>query len=438
MTVFESVGLHESPFMPVFAPPSVMFVRGKGTELFDIEGRRYLDFLSGIAVTSLGHAHPVVAEAIATQAHELLHVSNSSPTRRRRRRRWRSTSCSARPPASRARSFFTNSGAEANECALKLARKFGGRGRHVVVSAFGSFHGRTLAALAATGQPAKHEPFSPMPEGFQPRRVGRRRRARGAVDATVGAVLIEPVQGEGGVIPAATRVPRRRSAACATSGAADDRRRDPDRVRSHRGVVRLPARRRRARRGHDGQGDRATACPSAPAGPSARSPRCSSRATTAARTAARRSPRRPCSAVIDEMRRIDAPRLAAERGAYSPSSLARSRRRRASAAAGCCSPPSSTDGRDAKACTPPCSPTGLVANAVTPTALRFAPPLTVSRRGDRRGGRDDRPRCWHESGLRTTRSTVADLTADELVHGARPRRRGADARPCRSTATAWR
>ena len=99
--------------------------------------------------------------------------------------------------------FFTNSGAEANEAALKLARKFGGRGRHVVVSAYGSFHGRTLATLAATGQPAKHEPFQPMPEGF--RHVtfndiaasGRRRSTRPSA-----AVLLEPIQGEGGVIPA--------------------------------------------------------------------------------------------------------------------------------------------------------------------------------------------------------------------------------------------
>ena len=98
--------------------------------------------------------------------------------------------------------FFTNSGAEANECALKLARKFGGRGRHTVVSALGSFHGRTLATLAATGQPAKHEPFAPMPEGFKHVAWGDLEAVRAAVDGTVAAVLIEPLQGEGGVIPA--------------------------------------------------------------------------------------------------------------------------------------------------------------------------------------------------------------------------------------------
>ena len=99
--------------------------------------------------------------------------------------------------------FFTNSGAESNECAIKLARKHGGRGRHTVVSALGSFHGRTLATLAATGQPTKHEPFQPMPEGFRTLRGATSRRCA-AVDGSVAAVLIEPIQGEGGVHPATT------------------------------------------------------------------------------------------------------------------------------------------------------------------------------------------------------------------------------------------
>ena len=94
---------------------------------------------------------------------------------------------------------------------LKLARKFGGRGRHAVVSALGSFHGRTLAALAATGQPTKHEPFQPMPEGFRHVAWGDLDALRAAVDAIVAAVLIEPVQGEGGVDPGHRRVPPGRS-----------------------------------------------------------------------------------------------------------------------------------------------------------------------------------------------------------------------------------
>src|SRR5690606_19548901 len=100
------------------------------------------------------------------------------------------------------RIFFCNSGAEANEAAIKLARKFGGRGRHVVVSAYGSFHGRTLATLHATGQPAKHEPFQPLPEGFRHVSWMELDELEQALDDTVAAVLLEPVQGEGGVNPA--------------------------------------------------------------------------------------------------------------------------------------------------------------------------------------------------------------------------------------------
>ena len=186
------------PFLPVFGAPAVMFVRGEGTQLWDSDGKRYLDFLSGIAVTSLGHAHPGVARAIADQAQRLLHVSNFF----------------ANPVAARAavmvdellggggQVFFCNSGAEANEAAIKLARKFGGRLRHRVVSMLGSFHGRTLAALAATGQPAKHEPFQPMPEGFAHVPFGDIDALDRAVDASVAAVLLECVQGEGGVIVA--------------------------------------------------------------------------------------------------------------------------------------------------------------------------------------------------------------------------------------------
>jgi len=100
------------------------------------------------------------------------------------------------------RVFFCNSGAEANECAIKLARKWGGRGRHVVVSALGSFHGRTLATLHATGQPAKHEAFQPLPEGFRHVTWNDLGELERALDPTVAAVLLEPVQGEGGVNPA--------------------------------------------------------------------------------------------------------------------------------------------------------------------------------------------------------------------------------------------
>jgi acetylornithine/N-succinyldiaminopimelate aminotransferase len=200
--VFGAVGLAESPFMPVFAPPQRMFVRGRGTELFDVDGSRYLDFLSGIAVTSLGHANPAVAAAISAQASELLHVSNFFANPQATAAAVAVDGLLADATARRGRVFFANSGAEAVECAIKLARKHGGRGRHTVVSAFGSFHGRTLAALAATGQPSKHEPFQPMPEGFRHVAWGDSDAIAAAVDGTVAAVLVEPILGEGGVHPA--------------------------------------------------------------------------------------------------------------------------------------------------------------------------------------------------------------------------------------------
>ncbi len=195
--------------MSTYPPQAVTFVRGQGTELWDDQGRRYLDFLSGLAVTSLGHAHPEVADAIAEQARTLLHVSNLYGTIPGPEVAATLDRLIARPggrvvggPAGKV--FFCNSGAEANEAALKLARKFGGRGRHVVVSAYGSFHGRTLATLHATGQPEKHEAFQPLPEGFRHVAWLDLDALEGALDPTVAAVLLEPVQGEGGVQPADT------------------------------------------------------------------------------------------------------------------------------------------------------------------------------------------------------------------------------------------
>ena len=191
-------GLDHCPFWPTYGPPVVQFVRGDGTELWDSAGKRYLDFLSGLAVVSLGHAHPEVAAALADQAATLLHVSNLFATV---------------PGAEVALTldrlaggggqvFFCNSGAEANEAAIKLARRWGGYGRHVVVSAYGSFHGRTLATLHATGQPAKHEAFQPLPEGFRHAAWNDLDALEAAIDPTVAAVLLESVQGEGGVNPA--------------------------------------------------------------------------------------------------------------------------------------------------------------------------------------------------------------------------------------------
>jgi acetylornithine/N-succinyldiaminopimelate aminotransferase len=184
--------------MHTYPPPPVTFVRGEGSYLWDDAGKRYLDFLSGLAVTSLGHAHPAVAEAIAEQARTLLHVCNLYGSRPQHD----VAGTLDRLVGGGGRIFFTNSGAEANECAIKLARKWGGYGRFAVVSAYGSFHGRTLATLHATGQPAKHEAFQPLPEGFRHVAWNDIDALEAAIDPSVAAVLLEPLQGEGGVHPA--------------------------------------------------------------------------------------------------------------------------------------------------------------------------------------------------------------------------------------------
>ncbi len=187
-----------SHLMTTYAPAPVTFVRGEGSYLWDTEGRRYLDFLSGLAVTSLGHAHPAVADAVCGAARTLLHTSNLFRTGPGEE----VASTLDRLLGGGGRVFFANSGAEANECAIKLARKWAGQGRYVVVSAYGSFHGRTLATLHATGQPAKHEVFQPLPEGFRHVAWQDVDALAKSVTPEVAAVLLEPVQGEGGVWPA--------------------------------------------------------------------------------------------------------------------------------------------------------------------------------------------------------------------------------------------
>ncbi len=197
-----ATGEDRSALMGTYPEPAVTFVRGEGSTLYDTEGNTYLDFLSGLAVTSLGHAHPVVADAIAEQARTLSHVSNLFGT-------------VVGPEVAvtldrligggtdRAggQVFFANSGAEANECALKLARRWAGDGRFVVVSTWDAFHGRTLATLAATGQVAKQAGFAPMPDGFEHVPFDDLDAMDAACDpARVAAVLVEPVLGEAGVV----------------------------------------------------------------------------------------------------------------------------------------------------------------------------------------------------------------------------------------------
>ena len=184
--------------MNTYPAPAVTFVRGEGSRLYDDTGKPYLDFLSGLAVTSLGHAHPAVAEALAEQAWTLVHVSNLYGTLPGQE----VAATLDRLAGGGGKVFFCNSGAEANEAAIKLARKWGGHGKYVVVSAYGSFHGRTLATLHATGQPQKHEAFQPLPEGFRHVAWSDLDALEAAIDPSVTGILLEPVQGEGGVNPA--------------------------------------------------------------------------------------------------------------------------------------------------------------------------------------------------------------------------------------------
>ncbi len=373
---FDTAGLTTCPFMPVFAPPQVMFVRGAGTELWDSEGKRYLDFLGGLAVIGLGHANPVVADAISAQSRELLHVSNLFANPVATRAAMEIERLLAEETGQLGQIFFTNSGAEAVECALKLARKHGGRGRHVVVSTLGSFHGRTLAALAATGQPSKHEPFQPMPEGFHHVAWGDADAVDKAVDATVAAVLVEPVQGEGGVNVAPPGYLAAIREICDATGAlmmVDEIQTGFARTGrwfgfQHDGVRPDVVTLAKAM----GNGMPVGACWARVDVAAAFEPgdHGSTYSGTAIATAA-------VNAVITEMRRLDAPALAERQGARLAAGLDAltgvvSVRGRGLLLA------AELDGHDAREVYRRLLADGLITNAVTPTALRFAPPLTVS------------------------------------------------------------
>ena len=202
MNIDDLVALDADNVMQTYGRLPVAFVRGEGSYLWDSEGNRYLDFLGGLAVTSLGHAHPEVADAIADQARTILHVSNLYYNDVQPRVAERLNALLG----GGGRVFFANSGAEANECAIKLARRYGQRNggpdRYHVISAYGSFHGRTLTTLAATGQPQKQETFQPLPSGFRQVAYDDLDALAAALDDRVAAVMLEAVQGEGGVVPA--------------------------------------------------------------------------------------------------------------------------------------------------------------------------------------------------------------------------------------------
>lgn len=208
--------------MPTYRRYPVTFLRGKGFYLYDEAGRPYLDFVAGVAVTALGHAHPVVTEAVARQAGRLTHTSNLYYTEPMAELAARLCTLLG---WSDGRVFFANSGAEANECALKLVRRWwkdAGRPGEppLTVAAWGSFHGRTLQTLAATGQPAKWEAFAPVPPGFVHVPYDDAPALAAALGSATAAVLLEPVQGEGGVVvPAGGYLPAAR-VACDEHGAA--------------------------------------------------------------------------------------------------------------------------------------------------------------------------------------------------------------------------
>jgi predicted acetylornithine/succinylornithine family transaminase len=184
--------------MTTYARQPVEFVRGEGTHLYDADGREYLDFLSGIAVCTVGHSHPVLTKALHDQAATLLHVSNLYLTEPQARLARRLVELSDFE-----RVFFCNSGAEANEAALKIARKFGrttgGEQKTGIVTATNSFHGRTIATVTATGQPKYSKDFAPLPAGFSYVPFNDIEALRDAVTHDTAAIMLEPIQGEGGI-----------------------------------------------------------------------------------------------------------------------------------------------------------------------------------------------------------------------------------------------
>ena len=203
--------------MPTYARAPVEFVRGEGARLWDAEGREYLDFFAGLSVHNLGHCHPRIVAAIAAQAGTLAGTSNlyySEPAMRLCERLAESSLGG--------RVFLANTGTEASECAIKLVRKRAherGIAEPEIVSLDGAFHGRTLAALAATPKLAREDLFVPLPRGFVSAPRDDPEALRAAVNERTAAVMIEPVQGEAGVFPIADEVLVAARAACDATGA---------------------------------------------------------------------------------------------------------------------------------------------------------------------------------------------------------------------------
>jgi acetylornithine aminotransferase len=201
--------------MPNYGLPPVAISRGAGCLVWDPDGREYVDLIAGIAVSSLGHAHPAIIEAVSRQVAQVTHTSNLFLHEREIELAERLIALLHAD----GRVFFANSGTEANEAAIKLVRRRQGPGRPVFVAAEGGFHGRTMGALALTGKASIREPFGPF--GLTVRFVpfGDADALAAAVDADVAAVFLEPALGEGGVVPAPAGYLRAARAACDRAGA---------------------------------------------------------------------------------------------------------------------------------------------------------------------------------------------------------------------------
>ena len=198
----EWLARYSSSLMNVFGTPQRVLVRGAGCLVWDADGKEYLDLLGGIAVNALGHAHPFVTSVISSQLATLGHVSNffTSPTQVALAEKL--LALAGAPTGSKV--FFTNSGTEANEAAFKLARRNTGGGetkRTKIIALEGAFHGRTMGALALTAKEAYRAPFEPLPGGVEHIPFGDIEALKDAVDETVAAVFLEPIQGEAGVRP---------------------------------------------------------------------------------------------------------------------------------------------------------------------------------------------------------------------------------------------
>jgi acetylornithine aminotransferase/acetylornithine/N-succinyldiaminopimelate aminotransferase len=212
----EYVELEKSHHFPTYSRFPVLFVKGKGTRLWDIEGKEYIDFLSGIGVVSVGHSHPRILKALERQARSLIHISNLFYIASEIELAKKLSEISIN-----GKCFFANSGAEANECAIKLARKYfrnKGEERYEVITAYRSFHGRTLKTLAATGQESKKKDFEPLPPGFKHVPLNDIEALKREITSKTCAIMLEVIQGEGGIYPCEERYLREVREVCDKSG----------------------------------------------------------------------------------------------------------------------------------------------------------------------------------------------------------------------------